>query len=181
MDKLISLNTIRFSNVKGEFVVEDPIQTVFGDIKWMEKVIQERHQYYEQLFGIKLVIAPNQNETLSRSDIFAVFMYTATFLKITQSDILRRTRKTEIIEARRFAIVICTEKGIKPSVIGREIKFDHATVGHHRDLFYKFCDTEKGYHDRFLAIREYVLSKLNGRFQDDGSGEKKKEENDKSR
>lgn len=172
MDKPISLNSLRFSDKKGNFIVQEEYSITFSDFDKLELFIEKRRYYWKDLYKIDLVIAPDHNETLTRSDIFTVFMYTATYFKIPQSDILKHISKSEIIEARRYAIALCIERGIKPKHIANEIKFNHATIGHHRDKFYKFCDTEKGYHDVYLAYEDYVLTKLNGRFKEDGSGNK---------
>lgn len=172
MEKPISLNSLRFSDIKGNFIVQEEYSLTFSDFEKLEMFIQSRAVYWKEMYEMELVLAPDHNETLSRSDIFAIFMFTATYFKIPQADILKHTKKSEIIEARRYAIALCIERGIKPKHVANEIKFDHATVGHHRDLFYKFCDTEKGYHDIYMAFEEFILTKLNGRFKEDGSGEK---------
>lgn len=174
MQKPISLNSLRFSDTKGNFIVQEEYSLTFSDFEKLETFIQARSAYWKEMYKMNLVITPNHNETLSRSDIFAIFMFTAKYFNIPQIDILKRTKKSEIIEARRYGIALCIERGIKPQHIAREIRYDHATIGHHRDLFYKFCDTEKGYHNTYMGLEEYVLEKLNGRFKEDGSGEKAK-------
>ena len=176
MQKPISLNTLRFTDKKGIFVIEIQIGIVYGDYAKMEIEIAFIKKHYESLYNMELLIEANRNETLTRSDIHAVFMFTAPYLQVPQVDILRKIRKRHIVEARRFAVAICLERGLKPAAIENVIKFDHATIIHHHNIFKDLCKVESGYEDRFIELQEYVLTKLNGRFKEDGSGEKLKKD-----
>lgn len=176
MGKPITLTSVQFYDSKGRFIIGDNSMVSFGDIDKAEVYIEGLHKYYEAMYKMELVISPNRNETLEEIDIHKVFEMTGDYFKI--QNVLGRTRVPFVIEARRYGIMICLERGLKPSAIEKAIGYDHATIGHHKKKFYHFCDTEKGYHDIFLEAQDYVLTKLNGRFKEDGSGKKIKE-NDK--
>lgn len=172
MGKPITLTSVRFYDSKGKFIVGDNTMVSFGDIGKADVYIEALHRFYELMYKMELVISPDRNETIEEIDIHKVFGMTGDYFKI--QDVLGRTRVPFVIEARRYGIMICIERGLKPVAICRAIGYDHATISHHQKKFSGFCETEKGYHDRFLEVQDYVLTKLSGRFKEDGSGEKLK-------
>ena len=170
MGKPITLTSLRFYDSKGKFKVEDNSMYMFPDLDAAEIHIRDRHEHFEKLYKMELIISPDRNETLEEVDVKRVFDYTGEYFDI--SNILGKTRIPYVVEARRQAIIICIERGLRAQVVSRAIGFNHATISHHQKIFKNLSKTEKGYYDRFLDVQDYVLVKLNGRFKEDGSGEK---------
>ena len=172
MDKPINLFDIRFYDKDGNKIVREEYNIIFGSHDKAELFIGDRKRYWSELFGIELVIEPRQNETIEEIEIQKVFKLTAKKMGISERYVFHKTRSASIIDVRRVAIAICLEFGLSVSIIGHAIGFNHTTIIHHRKKFIGFCQHEPGYEDRYIQIKDYVLSKLNGSFKSDGSGEK---------
>lgn len=175
MQKPINLMSIRFSDINGRQVVREEYNTIFRTHELAELFIEERREYWQKLFDMKLKIDPYRNETIEEIEIQKLFKLTAKAMNIDPKFVLRRTRDADIIEVRRISIAICGEFGLSPSNIGRAINMNHTTIIHHRKRFFDLCRLEPGYEDRYNEIRDNVLNKLNGKFMDDGSGKEKKD------
>jgi hypothetical protein len=64
-------------------------------------------------------------------------------------------------------------------VIARALDLNHATVMYHARKVKELCDFDRSFRKLFIDTEDYVLIHLAGRFKEDGSGEKEKEdEND---
>jgi hypothetical protein len=179
VNKPIIVNNITFSDRFGQMILKEEYNITFKSSGDVEKFIQSRYEYWKELLGKDMTIAHHQNETLEDVEIQKLFKTTASVMGLAQSHIFRRTRITEIVEARRHAIAICTDLGKTVTTIARAIGFNHATIGHHRDKFFDLCDIDKGYEASYLKIKDSVLTELNGEYSEDGSGEKIKK-NEKS-
>ena len=160
LNKPISLNSLKFSDKRGKLIVKEDYFLIFDSSENMEKFIQTRHKFWQETLNKDIVLAPEYNETIDELGIIKIFDFTADFLKV--NNILSRTRKAKIVEARRFAIAICVDQGQLITTIANAIDFNHANIIHHRDRFYELCDTEKGYQDRYLGIHDFVMNQLNG-------------------
>lgn len=176
MDRLIILNSLAFYDSKKEFVVRENTSITFSTEQKAEKHIQARFEYWSNLYDMKLKMAPDKNQTIQEVQIKTVFRLVAEYFNISADLIFKRRGKTKIIEAKRYAIGLLSDIDIGPSAIQDATGYDHATAIHHRDKFYYFCDNEKGYYDTFIDMKDYVMSKLGGKFSEDGSGKPEQDE-----
>jgi hypothetical protein len=163
MSKSILLNSLAFSDKFGEMILREEYNLTFKSHDDVEKFIQSRYIYWKELLGKDMNISPMHNETIEEVEIQKIFKLTASAMGLAQSHIFRRTRITDIVEARRYAIAICVDLGMSITVIGKSAGFDHATIGHHRDKFYDLCDVDKGYEAKYLKIKDEVLTELTGK------------------
>jgi len=161
MDIPITLNSLTFSDEKGNMVVQESYGLIFNNIKTVEIFIQERYKYWKNTLNRKLVLAPDHNETIDELGIRRVFELTAEAYGLKPDAIFSRSRKAPLIEARRFAIAICFEVGQSLTNIKNAVGYSHANVIHHRDKFNELCENEYGYLDKYLGLNEVVLNKLN--------------------
>jgi hypothetical protein len=61
---------------------------------------------------------------------------------------------------------------LSPEAIGHAIGFDRTNVIYHLRKFDGFYDTEPRYADKYEKVKHDVLVKLNGEYNENGSGEK---------
>jgi len=132
----------------------------FGDSEIAEKYIQRRYKFWKKTLDMDLVIAPNINETLHELEVVKVFKLTARFYNILYRQLMSKSRKTELVEARRIAINICKGREVQDSIISEVTKMDHSTVSFHKKRFKELCQTEKGYIQKYTDVEEYVLEKI---------------------
>jgi len=173
-DKYVSLNSLKFSDSKGKFLVREDYFLVFENDELAEKFIQERHRYWSGLYGVDIMMAPNKNEVITELDIKKVFRHVCKYLGVSYPEIYAKTRKAEYIEARRFGIMVCIDYGQSQDDIARVLKKDHSLVAHHKKKFYDLCTVDKNYEAKFEKILDHVKKNIGGVYSEDGSGEKLK-------
>lgn len=171
MPKPITLNALTFANKKGEPIIIENHYITFFNVDDLEIFIQDRFKYYRGLIGREMVCAPDMNETLFTIEVNKVFKLTAKYFHLTYGQLFGKTRKTEIVEARRMAIVICLNRKVQKTVIAQAIGKNHATIIHHEKVFNNLIETDKSYYSVFLDLEEYVLSGLQKTVDHDKSRE----------
>lgn len=177
MKNLISLNSLKFSDSKGKFILKEDYLITFSNDEALEKFIQSRYKYWCEVLGIKLTIAPDKIQTLHEIEIKKVFKLVARYCGVLYSDMTGPSRKREYIDAKRIAINICLQRGVKKWTIAKAIQIHHATVLHHQRAFADLVTFDKKLMTKYNLIEEFVFENMNGLFKTDGSG--KKIQNDK--
>lgn len=171
--KPITLNSLRFSDEKGNMIVqEDYYCLMFANIDLANSFITNRKSYWEGVLITKLTISPDMNETLKIVEIKKVFRYTARNLQIPINEVLSKSRKRRLVDARRYAIMICRERGMSHALIAEQIGMDRTTIIHHENMMRDLMEVDQEINDKYYEIEDFVLTSLNGSFKEDGSGEK---------
>ena len=156
----INLNSLTFSDKSGKMVVIEDYNLTFAKASDAEKHIQKRYKYWTDLLKIDLVIAPNLNETLEHIEIKKVFKLTAKHLKLDYSDVMSKSRKPVLVEARRLAMNICLERGVKKARITDAVGITHDIIIHHQNKWAGFMEIDPDYAFNYGVIEEYVLKNL---------------------
>lgn len=173
MNKPITLSSLTFSNDRGEFIVRKDYFMEFKDEAQAEIFIQAEFKYFTSLYG-KITFAHNMNDTLTEIQIKSVLRLVSSFLGLRYRDVISKSQKREFVEARRFAVMICIDKGKTRESIYEFLKIDHSTVVHHVKQFRNLTSTDPSYRNKYDECLEFVSISLNGQFKEDGSGEKLK-------
>ena len=155
-----SLNCLKFSDTGGSPVVTESHAITFYRMQDLEWFIQKRYLFWKELTGIDLVIAQDDNETLKDLEVERVVRLVAEYFKLSYTDMIGKSRKTKIVEARRFVVAICRGRKVQVDIIGNELRKDHSTVTHHMKKFKAFMENDHKYNARYNDIEEYVLTKL---------------------
>lgn len=172
--KPVALNGISFYHKNGNHIVTEGMNLTFFNYEKMEKYISERKRYWSELLGEELVMSPDSNETLMMADVLRVLKLVCVKSDTPFVKANSKYRGGREVEARRFTIAICARRNMQITTIAKGIGQDHSNVTHHIKTHDNLCFTDTSYNQRFLEIDDYVLSKLNGRYNTDGSGEKLK-------
>jgi len=175
-EKPINLNSLVFSDEKG---IEVFRKDYFMEFKILENAIiflDAEHKYFEEVYKRKLVFSEDMNETLTEIEIKRVLRLVAKFLKLRYGDVISKSQKRELVDARRYAVMICISRGKTRSSIYEYLKIDHSTVTHHIKQFRNHCSAYPKYRETYEECFEYVISQLNpsgsesGKWALDGSG-----------
>lgn len=169
--KPISLNSLRFSDERGNFVVTEYYGLTFNNHETTEIFVQARHKYWTDLLQKKLVFAKDDNETLEEIEINKVAKLMAKHLKISYRTMIA-SQKRSCVEARQFIIHICSDRKVKQSTIGVMLGYKRNTINYHLRKSLDLIETNKEYRERYYEAEDYILSKINGNFLEDGSGTK---------
>ena len=171
--KPISLNGLRFTDKRGNFVVSEDHLLTFRDIHRLEIFINHRHRYWEDLLGEKLEFSQDAAETVAEIEVHKILNLVAKKMGVPIEKARSESTK-EAVEVRRIAIKICTDRKVRVIAISKALGMGHDLVIYHRKKFEGFCETDKSYKENYLQVEDYVFSTLYGRFVIDGSGAKQK-------
>lgn len=170
---MIAVNSLRFCDNKGGFVVREEYKSlIFRDQELTERYISKRKQYWEGQLLIDLHVATDHNEIMKITEIKRVFRLVARILGIYPEAIFGRSRVRELVDARRFAMMICRGKGLTCAMIGENIGLNRTTVIHHEKTLRDLMKFNPEIRRTYEQIEDAVLSELNGQFLEDGSGKK---------
>ena len=167
MSKPITLNGLTFSDSKGNPIVVENHFITFYDVYDLEAFIQDRFKYYRGLIGREMAMAPDMNETLFTIEVNKVFKLTAQYFHLTYGQLFGKSRKGEIIEARRMAMAICYNRKVQKTVIAKSINMNHATIIHHLKVFENLIETDKSVYETYLGLEEFVLTQLQKKVDHD--------------
>ena len=175
MHKPISLNGITFYHTQGHEVVVEGFALTFYTYRQMEAFIQERKTYWSELLNLELLISPDNNETLIKSDIIRVLELVCDKMDVDYESACSKYQGGEEVEARRVTMGICFDQGLKKITISDALGINHSTALHHIKTLTDRCSVNAPYRKLYLDTKDYVLTRLNGRFKEDGSGEQLKQ------
>ena len=173
--KHISLNGLRFSDERGNFVCAEDYFLTFRNKEMLEKFLNKKHKEFEEILGMKLVFAQESAETLAEIEVYNILKMVAKKLGVSLEAAQNESTK-DAVEVRRFTIKICIERHVRIGVIAKSLNMAHDLVIYHRNKLDNIFEVDKKYNDRYIEIEDYVFSTLYGRFVDDGSGEKAKQD-----
>lgn len=162
-DKIISIEESTLITFRGERPFED-----------MQKHIEARRMYYSELYKKELQVDPDSVDTFTIDQAQTVLRRVCEFLGIDYSMAKSKMQDEEYVEARRFAINLLKERKMGNSAIGRGLKIDHATVRYHIKKHGDLSSVDEVYSDRYKTAYEYVMPKIGGLYDENGSGEKLK-------
>ena len=160
MERPIALNSLKFSDKNGELIVIDGAMMTFGSQELAEVYIQKRYKFWKKTFGMDLLIAPDNNQTLHEMEVVRVFKLTAKYYNILYRRLMSKSREKELVEARRIAINICKARGVQDAVISRVMGINHATIVHHKKKFKDLCVFDKKLLETFEKCDEYVTENM---------------------
>ena len=176
--KPISLNSLVFSDTKGNRVFRKDYFMEFETLDYATKYIESQNKKYSDLFGMKLVFREDMNETLTEMEIKRVLRLVAKFLNLRYRDVISKSQKRELVDARRYAVMICIARGKTRSSIYEFLHINHSTIPHHIKQFKNHYSAYPKYKANYDECFEYVMTNINPSgviiFKDDGSGEKLK-------
>ena len=175
LPKPISLNGLKFSNDRGKFVVAEDHFLTFRDKEALEKFINSRHKFWQELLDMKLTFMEDSQETLAEIEVYKVLKLVALKLGVPIEKAMNESTK-DAVEARRLTIKLCIDKQVRIGIIGKALCMPHDLVIHHKKQFNNYHKTSNAYRDQFIEIDDYVFSTMYGRFVDDGSGKRPKKE-----
>ncbi len=176
---MITLTSLQFNDEKSNFVLQEEFYSlIFQDEALASQYIANRKTHWEGILLMKLTISPNFNETLKIVEIKKVFRYTARKLGLSVEAMLGKTRKREIVDARRYALTICRKRGMSYQMISEQIGLDRTTIMHHEKVMSNLLETDSTIFEQYYELEDYVLIQISGEHKQDGSGEKL-ETNDK--
>ncbi len=164
MSKPISLNSLTFSDTKGNpIIVKDYFTTFHGEDAdvHLENFIQDEYLYMQLVLKRtpeNLKLAQDSGETLDELEVRKTVRLIAKYRGVDYKGVTSRSRKTEYIEVRRMAIALCVERNTRITTIAKAMKLHHANVIHHRDTFKNLCETEQKYKDEFEEASDYVAT-----------------------
>ena len=161
-DRPVSLNSLVFSNSKGEGIVTEDYHLTFSSHKHCELFIQERYRYWTDLLGIKLVIAEDKNETLEEIETLKVLEMVCERLGVDYMQARSKSQKSEVIDARRLTMNISFNRKVNKSTIAKALGLDHSTVIHHIKQLANLCKFDREEKKRFIDLEDWVLINLNG-------------------
>ena len=174
--KPTTLNSLIFSDEKGNMIVrEDYYSLIFANSDYANTFIENRKAYWEGILVMKMTISPDMNETIKIIEIKKVFRYTARFLNIPVDEVLSKSRKRRLVDARRYAIMVCCQRGMPHSLIAEQIGLDRTTIIHHDNAMRDLMEVDREIREKYYEIEDFVLTTINGLYKEDGSGEKIKE------
>lgn len=158
--KPVALNSLKFSDKKGNLIVDEGYMLTFGSDEHAEEFIQKRYKYWKKILNIDLVIAPNMNETIHEIEVVKVFKLTARYFNIPYRIMTSKSRRKDLIEARRVAINICKARGVQDSIISRVSKLDHSTIVYHKKKFLDLIEYDKQFVKTFDDVDEYITEHM---------------------
>ena len=164
-EKPLTLNSIRFSDNKGNMIIDEDFYMTFACSTDLEMFMQHRCRFWKELLKKDIKISPSKNETLADIEVIKVFKLTAKYFGLLYSEITKGTSK-EISTARQIAIGICMERKVTNAGITKAVHIDHAMITYHEKKFRSFVKGEPDYMEQYVAAEEFVLTKLNGEYQD---------------
>lgn len=156
----VTLNSLVFSDTKGNMVVKEEYLIAFDNYSSMELFIQDRYKYFKSVLNKELVMAPDNNETLKESEIKKVLELVCKFRGVNHLRAASRSRKDDYIECRRIAINICYDRHMQKTTIGKAYKLSHSNVLHHINKLNALCEVDRKYAIEYEKADEYVTSKL---------------------
>ena len=160
MDKPLSLNSLTFSDDKGNRIVTEDYFITFRNDDAMEAFIQDRWDYWKRTLDMGLLFAQDSCETLDELNIRKTVRLVAKYFKVDYKGAISRSRKHEYIEVRRMAIAICLSRHTLLTTVGKAMNMHHATVIHHRDTFKNLCETDDKYKQDFDLVENYVGTQM---------------------
>lgn len=170
--KPITLVNLSFFDKDEINIVSESEQKTFHSFSFMQKYINERLSYWSELYGKKLKVDPDSIETLIIEEAQSVLKYVCEFSGVDYMKANSELRDIEYIEARRFAINICFMRKMGKSSIGKGLGIDHTTAIYHINKHKDLCKYDSEYESRYLNVYEFVMEKISGKFNEDGSGKK---------
>jgi len=163
----ISLNSLRFSDKKGNLVVREDYNLIFRDSDYAEIFIQSRMDFWTELYSMNLVLAPDMNETLQEIEIKKVFKLISKFCKVPYKYVAGDSRKRIHTDPRKFGIIWLRFRKIGPSAIAHCIGVDHSTVSYHYKEGLKYMETDSNFNDKYYEIDEHLAKILTGKQDED--------------
>ena len=157
MSKPLSLNSITFSDSKGNAVITEDYYITFSGDEAMEKFIQDRYRYWKELLTMDLVIAQDSCETLVELDVRKTLRLLCKCFKVDYKGARSKSRETKYVEVRRFTMVICRKRSTNLSVIGKSLGLDHSNIVHHLHKFDSLFETEQNVRDDFKKAEDYIV------------------------
>ena len=161
MEKPINLNRITFSDKDGAMVLIEYHEVTFAHATDAEKYIQDRSVYWRSVLNKHLFISPSLNDTLEQIEIKKVFKLTAKYFDIDYPTLMSRSRKSNLVDARRMAINICLERSVRQCDIEDATGLPHDLIIYHRNKWEGFMEIDSEYAFKFGAVEEFVLTTLN--------------------
>ena len=172
---LVTLKALAFSDERGNFIVREEYQSIsFSCTEWCNKFMSDRKAHYEGLFGIKLVMSPRHHEALKVEHIVLVFELIGEYYGLAEGEIFKRTKQHRIAHARFFAMKICADRGLTETEIGDAIGMDHSNINNGKtgcDRLFLKNEAKRG---EYELAADFALYAINGRYNEDGSGQKLK-------
>lgn len=170
-ERPIVLNSLRFSDKKGKFILREGYDIVFNNHETVEIFIQERYEYWTEKLKKELVIAPSANETLEEIEIQKVAKLAAKYMNISYK-LVKTSRKRKHTTVKQYIIHICRGRKATLESIGEVLGCGHSNVIYHLNQAKGFIETDKIYREKYEEVEDFVLSQLRGKFKEDGSGTK---------
>ena len=85
----------------------------------------------------------------------------STELDIPIESITRKSRKSEIIEARQFVYKLCVIKGMYPYHVSQQANKTSPTIMHNLAQFEGYYEFDKEYRNKFDLIKEQINGNTN--------------------
>lgn len=168
---MITLTNLRFFDEYSQFVVEEDFAgLVFANEDLVQVFIDHRTKYWQSVFMKPLRTDPRYNETIKMIEINKIIRFVAWKLGIPVSSLKSKSRKRELVDARRFAMQICADRGMTAPMIADQMGFDRTTILHHLKDFSDLIEYNNDVAKAYYEISDYVMFRLNGQFSQDGSG-----------
>ena len=158
----ISLNSLVFSDKKGNSIVTEDYDMTFANLTYCELFIQERYRYWRDVLGIDLVIAEDKNETMKEIETQKVLEIVCERMGVDYLKARSKSQKREFVESRRFAMAISFGRKVNKSTIAKALGLDHATVLHHLKQLHNLCEFDRDEKKQFIDLEDYVLISMNG-------------------
>jgi len=171
-ERPVVLNSIRFVDKRGAFIVGEDSTITCENIEDLEKHINERHRYWTGLLERELSFETDVQEIPEIINIRKILKMVALYMKVPFSKVVSSDSTNKPVEVRRFAIMICVDRKFQVGVIAKGLKLPHDLVSYHKKKFKEYCETNEDYKNKYLEVESHVSSKLFGIYNDDGSGEK---------
>ena len=172
---LVTLKAISFSDNRGNFIVrEEYVSMSFSCMEWCNKFMSSRKAFYEKEFGMKLVISPIHRESLKVEHIRKVFELVGEYFELEPGEIFKKNRSNRIVFPRWYAMKICADRGLTEHQIADAIGFDHTTVNNGKTGVLNLINQFPERKTEFAMATDFALYAINGRYKEDGSGQKSK-------
>ena len=169
----LSLNGLRFSDIRGNFVVSEDHFITFRDKETLERYINQRHRYWKGLLKMELQFMPDSSETLAEIEVYKVLKLVSAKLGVPIERAISSS-KHDAVEVRRLTIKICTERKVRVGTIAKGLGIAHDLVVYHKKQFNNYIETDQAYKEKYIEIEDFVFSTMYGRFIEDGSGKTNK-------
>ncbi len=154
------LNSLKFENKEGIVLVSEDTSVQFTYLEDLEKHLQSRLKYWEETLGTILLMTPDHNETLTDIEIRNIIRMFCKKLGLPIKSVISKSRKTELVEARRMIINYCLFRKMLKTVIASNLGMTHCNVLHHELTHSNLMDTDKIYNATYKTIFNHIDSKL---------------------